>query len=388
MKKLTIIFITIISLFSAIQINTFNVHAKSVDDVYDEVIEIWNYLNNTVVPEIQKNAGGGSVSQDDITDIKDKVDKIDVKKDIEDYFDDMPEDDGTVKGYILSFGESIKDTAKEYWNGIGENITNSNKGEFKVPFLKKNKELKIEDYIENTAKNTAYNIFRNLGYSLVLLFFSMSLIESTIKLDAFSVKGGAMLFGRLIVSKVVIDMAGKVCIAILDVCTKTCNDLLQGTSKIKFEGNIADLWTKSDVKFVGGIIDIFSALCIVVPVLIITVPIVICSILILIKLITRGLELTMLSIVSPAFFACYSSDVTKQYFRTFVVTFLQVALQIVFMMVVFYIGSEWVDESMSIDGHKSVISWMLAMIPNLLFIIVITKMIVKPPKVLTNLVSH
>lgn len=398
MKKILILLNTIFLCFCfCIPFTTYA--DRSSDEIYDVAkdtqnmtYDLWNYINNSLYPAIQNS--GSPLSQDDVNEIKNsmnsvqtKVNDIDVQRDIENYYNSLPEDDGTAKGYVLGFGQSILETAEDYWNSISVNIEKANKGIYKIPGMSR-KSLNPADYVNDDTKNMAYNIFRNLGYSLVLLFFSMSLIENTIKLDAFSLKGGAMIFGRLIVSKVVIDLAGRACIAILDLCTKTCTQLaMVSASQLNMSGDndIGSLFHKSDVKFVGGIIDVFTALGIVIPILIITIPILICSIVVLIKLVGRGLELTMLIIVSPAFFACYSSDVTKQYFKTFIVTFIQVALQVVFMMVVFYIGSAWLTQTVEVASYTSVFAWMLAMFPNLLFIIVITKMIVKPPRILMHL---
>ena len=91
-------------------------------------------------------------------------------------------------------------------------------------------------------------------------------------------------------------------------------------------------------------------------------------------------------IVSPAFFACYSSDVTKQYFKSFVTQFIQVAIQVVFMAVVFFLGSTWLNKTFSATTYKNASEWFSAMIPNLIAMIAITRMMVKPPKVLTNLI--
>lgn len=77
----------------------------------------------------------------------------------------------------------------------------------------------------------------------------------------------------------------------------------------------------------------------IIPLMLINIVIFISTACIVVKLILRSFELSMLVAVSPAFFACYSSEITKPYFKNFILTFIQVAAQIVFMGIVYYIGS-------------------------------------------------
>lgn len=402
MKKIRFILLSI--LISLLCLTPVASYAVTVDDTYPYIIDtystsydIWNYLNNVIYPSIESS--GGSISQADINELKiavqdvnANVNNINVDESIEKFYESKKTvDDGTVAGHILGFGECMIDTANKYWNSIGEIISESNESKVETSIGEGKTKANFSDFLINPKSyidTTAYNIFRSLGYSLVLLFFSVSLIENTIKYETFTMKGGAMLCGRLMISKAVIDISGKVCTGIIDICISTCEKLLKSglTSNFGINCDVTKLYDKSDLWVIGGIVDIFNALEIIVPILIISIPLVICSIFIVIKLITRSFELSLLMIVSPAFFACYSSDVTKQYFKSFVTQFIQVAIQVVFMAVVFFLGSTWLNKTFSATTYKNASEWFSAMIPNLIAMIAITRMMVKPPKVLTNLI--
>ena len=59
-----------------------------------------------------------------------------------------------------------------------------------------------------------------------------------------------------------------------------------------------------------------------------------------IKLIIRTLEIAMLSVISPVFFACSVGEATMPYFKKFITAFLSVAAEIIFMAVV-YLAFLW-----------------------------------------------
>ena len=81
-------------------------------------------------------------------------------------------------------------------------------------------------------------------------------------------------------------------------------------------------------------------------------------------------------------------EITKPYFKNFILTFIQVAAQIVFMGIVYYIGASHVITEMGeIDGFEGLISWFGKIAPNMLIIIAMSIMMIKPPRCLTNLIK-
>ena len=104
------------------------------------------------------------------------------------------------------------------------------------------------------------------------------------------------------------------------------------------------------------------------------------------KLLFRSFELTMLTAVSPAFFACISSTTTLPYFKNFISTFLQAALQIIFMAVVYVVGISKIEPT-TITDIADVKAWFINLIPTVIILIAMTIMIIKPPRVLTGLIK-
>ena len=68
-----------------------------------------------------------------------------------------------------------------------------------------------------------------------------------------------------------------------------------------------------------------------------------------IKLIIRSLELGMLSVVSPVFFACSVGEATMPYFKKFLTAFLSVSAEIIFMALV-YMAFLWYCREVTMSG--------------------------------------
>ena len=375
-----------------IKADTGEIKGKAID-TNQMTYDIWNYMCNELPNAINKNGGG--VSQSDVDDIKnsvsnvqESVNNIDIQKEMEEYYASLKTSDSSIPGRIYNIPQAFFAVNNILWKHIGNVIQNDvsapvgGVGSFTLNPLK----YKTGDLS---------NIFKTFGYTLVLVFFAANLIESTIKYEIFTLKGGVKFFGRIIISKTIIDMSGTVCEAILNTVgtlslrvynlginsyPKGDTMLLGAFPEIKLE--TSDLW------IVGPIIDGIMANLLIIPLMLINIVIFISTACIVVKLILRSFELSMLVAVSPAFFACYSSEITKPYFKNFILTFIQVAAQIVFMGIVYYIGASHVITEMGeIDGFEGLISWFGKIAPNMLIIIAMSIMMIKPPRCLTNLIK-
>ena len=94
----------------------------------------------------------------------------------------------------------------------------------------------------------------------------------------------------------------------------------------------------------------------------------------------------MLMVVSPAFFACASADVTKPYFKNFIINFIRCAFQIIFMAVVWVVVVQWQINKTTFGAYADLGSYIWNMVPNLFTMIAMTIIMIKPPKVLTSLI--
>lgn len=384
MKK--IIFSVLTFLFSICMIVPLTVNAVTLDDVYDGTqmdYDIWNYINNALMPAIESNGNGNGASQESVNNIQNSinnvqnsVNSINVKKDMDDYFNESTEaNKETVKGYPKTAMDTFMKVLNTCWSAVPNLIDGTESGVWKIT-------------LDPTKKTTFTGIFQTVGYSLVLLFFAANLIENTIKYEIFTLKGGAMLFGRLIISKVIIDLSGTICSYILNICNNISFKILSDASKeLLFSTPNIESSSIGKLGPFGTIIDYFQAYVMLIPVLIIILILLLAAMLIIFKLVLRSIELSLLMIVSPAFFACYSSEITKPYFRNFITTFLQCALQIVFISVVYALSANWLTDITSTDSSIEAWTWFAKVLPNALIALAFAIMMVKPPKVLTNLIK-
>lgn len=343
--------------------------------IYDAEANIGGQISDVSdkIDGIEKGA-----SQESVDELKESVDNIDVKQGVDDYFTEKAgESSDEAKGYGESFADSVIGILNQVWAKVPEILTGNQESEIW------NVTLEPSDQYNSDF----YAIFVTIGYSLVLVFFAANLIETTIKYEIFTLKGGIQIFGRLIVSKVIIDLSGKICIYILNICNYISKDVLDTASTIvKFKMPTITGDTISKIPFVGGIIDFFQGYTLMFPVMIIVILMLFASLIIIIKLSLRSIELSLLMIVSPAFFACYSSEITKPYFKNFIVTFLQCALQIVFMAVVYALSSSFIIDFEKDYGQIEVWNWFFKTLPAAVIALAIAIMMVRPPKVLTSLV--
>lgn len=361
-----------------------------------KLVALWNKLANDVEFTI-KYVEGGTVTQDDLDRLKSELQTEMASKSelgIQNFFNSQktqssnPDDAKESANQTIS---TIGTVNANIWMIISAAFLGEDYPELGLSF-------DLDSYIDDTSHVglgsggvSLFNVFRVIGYSLVLVFFSANLIETTIKYEIFTLRGAASVFGRLLVAKIIIDMSGKICIAIANLCSEICGKILGTTlTQLNFSVPQIDLVT-SDIFLVGPIIDYIVASFIQGPVGLIMLTVVITSILILVKLLLRSFEMAMLVTVSPAFFACFSSDVTKQYFKNFIVTFIQVSAQIIFMAVVYYIGTSQItgfgyapDEP--IQTFAEVGQWCIKVIPNTIVMVAMAIMMIKPPRVLTNLI--
>ncbi len=384
MKKIIISVLTV--LFSICMIVPLAVEAYTIDDIYDGTqmdYEIWNYINNSLMPAIESNGNGNGASQESvnnvqnsINNVQNSVNSIDVKKDIDEYVNETSNaNKETVKGYPKTVMDTFMKVLNECWGAVPDLIQGTESGTMKIT-------------LDPTKQNTFTGIFKTIGYSLVLLFFAANLIENTIKYEIFTLKGGAMLFGRLIISKVVIDLSVTICTYILNICNNISTKiLLDAKTEIHFSTPNIESESIGTLGILGTLIDYFQAYVMLVPILIIILVMLLAALLIIFKIVLRSIELSLLMIVSPAFFACYSSEITKPYFKNFMTTFLQCALQIVFMSVVFALSANWLTDITTTNNKIEAWAWFVKVLPHALIALAFAIMMVKPPKVLTNLIK-
>ena len=99
----------------------------------------------------------------------------------------------------------------------------------------------------------------------------------------------------------------------------------------------------------------------------------------------------MLQCVSPVFFACLTGETTKQYFRKFILTYILVVFEVVFMAIIWYIYVEYLNEAFSISATTTSITEMYSLENGVLNFFMVSVgafiLMIKPPQILKNLVQ-
>lgn len=358
--------------------------------------EVRNQLNARI------DALGKVASSQEITDLNDKVDGTNSKLDentskvdkVQKTLDDINEnskkssDGSTVSGVQKAVGLWIGAVNKT-WEAIGAIFLGASFGE-NIGILEF---FGFEVNINMYSGTTVYTVMETLAYSLVLLFFSVNMVETAVKYESISLKGFVTMAIRIVISKELIDNSPKICNAIIGVVRDTIGEMWTAkTESIKdlmddkmISGLIADAVGNGNIPFIGEIVDAILAIIYAVPMTLLSLAAFVVGALILVRMLLWSVDMIILITVSPAFVACWSSDVTKQYCKNFIVTFIQASLQLLYMAIVFFIFKTFLSSTVPDSDEKDILIYVLKFIPNLLVMIAMAIMMIKPPKFLTNM---
>lgn len=351
------------------------------------ITDLWNEMINFGYKKIE--AVGNKV-EDAKKEIQDAIAEK-AKDAISEYFDEQTaevlNEAIDAQAYLKSSSDTTAYVNQAVWIGIwaafGGDLTDDEKDKniFDDSFDAK-------DFVTNGKGHDFQEVFRVFGYSLVLLFFAVSLVDQTIKYEIFTLRGAVGIFGRLIISKTVIDTSSWICITIINISESLCGQLLATTRRTILETNVPSITVEtSDVFIVGPIVDYIVACIISLPIYLLTLTVLISGLFILVKLLLRSFELSLLTAVSPAFFACASSNATMPYFKNFITQFIKSAFQIVFMVVVYFVAINHITfQGTNITTFAELGVWFIKSIPNTVIIIAMSIMMVKPPRFLTDLI--
>lgn len=397
-KLIPIIFSFVMCLIISLPVSV----AAEGEDGYD-----FGGMHNDIIDNYNHIDERANITDQKINDLDKKVDEMDPEKAIKDYFDEVKEDDkpdepaedkyklqtGSIAKKILAIPKSMSHVANYLMDSIKGMIIVADP--MAQTYVNESIEgsplqygVKISDLNnESTALGKLIGVMRIFAYSLVLLFFSVNLIEQTIKYEIFTAKGMVRILGRLLLAKIIIDMSAKICILIISVIGKLT---LQMLDKIQITLNIYPDITmdKSGVKVIGPILDAIAAAFMSLILMLVMGVVLVCVSLVMIKLCLRSIELAMLIVVSPAFFACLSTDVTKEYFKRFLQVFLQVATQTLFMAIAMAVCSGSLNsDPIKIEKMSELALALIRVTPTVLITISMCIVMIKPPKVLTGLLK-
>ena len=121
------------------------------------------------------------------------------------------------------------------------------------------------------------------------------------------------------------------------------------------------------------------------------IPLVVLILIMFVKLFIRYFELAMLQCVSPVFFACLTGEATKQYFRKFILTYISVVVEVVFMAVIWYVYVEYLNQAFSVSTQANSVLELFSLDGGIMNFFMVSVgafiLMIKPPQVLKNLVT-
>lgn len=240
--------------------------------------------------------------------------------------------------------------------------------------------------------NTFSGVFMVFASALMILLFGVNVLSSAIQYQLFTLKGAVTTIARLFFAELWVQLSTKICVMVIKIFNELLASILaEFTSSVK-TASIHFSASRSGVWLVGDILDFFVNLFPYLLVITIFLSIIIVFMIVYIKLVIRVLEIAMMIVVSPVFFACSVGEATMPYFKKFVSALIAVGAEIVFMAVV-YIAYMWYISS----NETTVIVQVYELyqggdtVKNLFTYVAITLacgiMMIRPPRVLRELVN-
>ena len=243
----------------------------------------------------------------------------------------------------------------------------------------------------NQIAQDIYPIFKTIGYSLIVLLVGVNAIESAFQYELMTLRGGMKICIRLLFAKIFVDLSITICQYIVKIGTEWTNDILSVTQEIL--NNLQLTLTgpaASGLWIVGWIVDFFSGLSFVTVIGPIMITLVVAAFLVILKLFVRSFELAMLQCVAPPFFACLCGETTKEYFKKFLMSYISVVLDIVFMALIFYIYCQYLNgviTDIDISKPDEILQFSSGYFSFYVVSIGALILMIKTPKVLKNLIA-
>ena len=243
----------------------------------------------------------------------------------------------------------------------------------------------------DSAVDTIFNIFKVFAYSLIIIFAGVNAIESALQYEMFTMRGGVKILARLVFAKIWVDLSLVICRSIVQMSMDLLSQVTALTNGIMSSLNINVTLEQSSVWIIGPIIDMIQGLFIGICVSIVIFPLFILVAAIYIKLFIRLVDISLLQSVSPVFFACLTGESTKPYFKKFIMTYISVVVEVLFMSVIWYFYVQYMGSVFNDDSGLIINNLADLFSTNFLSLILVSFaasiLTLKPPKVLKTLVE-
>lgn len=236
-------------------------------------------------------------------------------------------------------------------------------------------------------------IIKTFAYALAVALFGINVSRSALQFELMETKGQIKIFAGVLLVKVWIDLSINICIYIINIISNLTAQIINSFTNSPY---LFAAYTTSTSQFVdnelfgglGSIINIVFAFVMCIPGLLLIGVVIFCILSVVIKLISRGFEMTALVTVSPIFFATLVGEETKGYFKKFIASFLSTCCYLFFAAIVYAVGTIWISEGIVSTGSATgVLSSFGSNLAVSLILIACCQIVRKPPKVLTDLVA-
>ena len=243
----------------------------------------------------------------------------------------------------------------------------------------------------NAVADKIFPLFKTFAYALIIIFAGVNALETALQYEMFTMRGGVKILARLTFAKVWVDISFIVCRGIVAISIDWLGQITSLTSNILNNINVGATLKSSDLWIIGWLVDFFNGFLLALGMLLLIIPLIVFVIILYAKLFIRSFELAMLQCVSPVFFACLTGEATKQYFRKFILTYISVVFEVVFMAIIWYIYIEYLNEAFSVSASATSITEMYSLESGILNFFMVSVgafiLMIKPPQVLKNLVT-
>lgn len=244
----------------------------------------------------------------------------------------------------------------------------------------------------NAIADTIFPLFKTFAYAIIIILAGINAIESALQYEMFTMRGGVKLLGRLVFAKVWVDLSLVICRGIVSISTDWLNSIASLTSTIANNINIGVSLQSSNLWIIGWIVDFLNGLLLAFSILIVLIPLFVMIVLVFVKLFVRSFELAMLQCVAPVFFACLTGEETKPYFKKFILTYISVVAEVIFMAIVWYVYIAYLntafETSTATAGSVGEIFSLESGILNFTMVSIgAFILMIKPPRILKNLIT-
>lgn len=161
------------------------------ETMYEWVRQIRNYIENNLGYDLNTQDGKIETIKSDIQTVKEQTD-VDVN-------------DDTAATGIMKIPQAISDVTAHIWDTVLGTIASNDPATSTFIWNSETDPSKRDEksYSFNpldSAFTDITHVFQLAAYSIVLIFFAVSIIEQSVKYEIFSMKGMLRIFGRLLVS--------------------------------------------------------------------------------------------------------------------------------------------------------------------------------------------